>query len=81
MINTYFYQKTMYYAMHNLKPKELATAKALLEHDYYLSTAQVAIHANVSWNTAKKYLEKMYQLHWIAKLERGNRDYWRAYRK
>ena len=40
--------------LHNLKPKELATAKALLEHDY-LSTTQVANIANVSWNTAENH--------------------------
>jgi len=76
MINKYFYQKTMYYAMHNLKPKKIATLKALFEHNYYLTTTQVSNVANISWNNAKNYLEKMYQLYWIAKLEKGNRDYW-----
>ena len=67
--------------MHNLKPKEITTSKALLGHDYYLPTTQVANIANVLWNTAKKFLEKIYQLHWIAKLDKGNKDHWRAYRK
>ena len=62
-----------------LKPQESRILKALLEHDYYLNTAQVAEFANVSWNTADKYLNKFHDLEWIEKTERGNRDYWRAY--
>lgn len=62
-----------------LKPQESRILKALLEHDYSLNTTQVAEFANVSWNTADKYLNKFYDLGWIEKMERGNRDYWRAY--
>lgn len=63
-----------------LKPQESSILKALLEHNYFLNTTQVAEEANVSWNTANKYLKKFYDQGWIAKMERGNRDYWRAYR-
>jgi len=63
-----------------LKPQEMRILKALLEHDYPLSTTQVAEIANVSWNTADKYLHNFKKLHWIEHIKRGNRNYWRAYR-
>jgi predicted transcriptional regulator len=68
-------------ARQQLKPQELRILKALLEHSYHLSTAQVAEIANVSWNTADKYLEKFRKKHWIERVQRGNRNYWRAYRE
>jgi hypothetical protein len=49
-----------------LKPVEIAVLKVLLEHSCQLSTTQVAPIANVSWNTAKKYLEKAHSFNWIA---------------
>jgi predicted transcriptional regulator len=64
-----------------LKPQESRILKALLEHNYYLNTTQVAQKANVSWNTADKYLKKFRKSRWIDKKEIGNRDYWRAYRR
>jgi len=64
-----------------LKPQELQILKALLEHDYHLSTTQVAEIAKVSWNTADKYLNKFKKMHWIEKKKKGNRCYWRAYRE
>jgi len=63
-----------------LKPQESRILKALLEHNYYLNTTQVAKVANVSWNTADKYLKEFHKRGWIDKRQRGNRDYWRAYR-
>ncbi len=63
-----------------LNPQESKILKALLEHNYYLNTTQVANAANVSWNTADKYLKKFNKRGWIEKKPRGNRDYWRAYR-
>jgi hypothetical protein len=56
-------------------------SKVLLDEGFYLPTTYVEKKYNVGWNTAKKYLTKMYSLYWITKLERGNHDYWRAYRK
>jgi Fic family protein len=64
-----------------LKSQELAIIKALLENPYYISTTGVSKLAKVSWNTALKYLNAAYSKNWIAKAQRGNRTYWRAYRK
>jgi predicted transcriptional regulator len=63
-----------------LKPQEVRILKALLEHDYFLNTTQVADIANVSWNTSDKYLKEFHERNWIVRKERGNRDYWRAYK-
>ena len=64
----------------DLKPQEMNILKALLEHNYWLSTTEVAREAGISWNTAKAYLDKMYKLSWIGKMDRGNIEYWRASR-
>jgi len=64
-----------------LKPQEYTIFKVLLEHDYYISTTGIAKLANVSWNTAHKYLNTAFSKNWIAKTQTGNRSYWRAYRK
>ena len=64
-----------------LKPQEIRILKTLLEHNYHMSTTQVAKISGISWNTADKYLKKFRKLGWIEKVERGNRDYWRAYKK
>ena len=63
-----------------LKPQEKALLKALLEHDYFLSTTKVSQLAGVSWNTADKYLKTFHNKKWIGQRQRGNRVYWRAYR-
>lgn len=63
-----------------LKPQEKAILKALLEHDYFLSTTEVAEIAGVSWNTANIYLQNFKAKRWIEHKTEGNRDYWRAYR-
>lgn len=63
-----------------LKPQESKVLKVLLEHDYYLSTTEVANLSKISWNTANAYLKKFHYRNWIDKKEKGNRDYWRAYR-
>lgn len=63
-----------------LNPQESKILKALLEHNYYLNTTEVARLADVSWNTAIKYLKEFHKRRWIDKRQRGNRDYWRAYR-
>lgn len=62
-----------------MNEKEKQILKTLLEHDYSLNTGQVVKLSGISWNTAKKYLQKFQSLNWIEKRERGNRIYWRAY--
>jgi hypothetical protein len=58
---------------------ELVISKVLLEANYRLSTRQVAKLANLSWNTAHKYLNQLWCRHWISKYAVGNRYFWRAY--
>jgi len=64
--------------MSRLNPKERQILKALLEHNYYLTTTQVAELADVSWNTAAAYLEKFFEAGWINKSSRGRRLLWKA---
>jgi predicted transcriptional regulator len=51
---------------------------AMLEHDAFLTTTQIANLANISWNTADKYLKQMGKEKWIEHTKRGNRDLWKA---
>lgn len=66
--------------MAHLKPQEAQVLKALLEHNFYLNTTQVAKLAKLSWNTADKYLKDFHKRGWIFHKTRGNRDYWYAER-
>jgi len=54
-----------------LKPQESRILKVLLEHSYYLNTTQVANLANVSWNTADKYLKRFNRKGWVAEVQGG----------
>lgn len=63
-----------------LKPQESQILKTLLEHNYHLSTAEIADISNVSWNTADKYLKTFHRNNWVIKKKRGNRVYWKAER-
>lgn len=63
-----------------LKPQQHRILKVLLEHNYHLTTTQVSEMANISWNTADKYLEEFFKIGWIDKRQKGNRVYWRANR-
>jgi len=63
-----------------LKPQESRILKTLLEHNYHLSTTEIADISNVSWNTADKYLKIFHKKGWISKRKRGNRVYWRVVR-
>ena len=64
-----------------LKPQDKQILKVLLEHDYWLSTTEVANLSHISWNTAKKHLDKLLEFNWINKREVGNREDWRGFRK
>ena len=63
-----------------LKPQESRILKTLLEHNYHLSTTEIADISNVSWNTADKYLKVFLKREWVGKRKRGNRVYWWAIR-
>jgi predicted transcriptional regulator len=62
----------------NSESKEDQILKVLLEHNYYLTTTQVAKLAGVSWNTAVAYLKKFLENQWINMQNRGRRQLWKA---
>ena len=64
--------------MTELKPQEKQILKTLLENPY-LTTRQVAEKTGISWNTAKKYLDKFLEKKWIEHKTTGKKDYWKAY--
>lgn len=64
--------------MNRLNPREREILKTLLEHNYYLTTTQVAKLAGVSWNTAEAYLKKFFDDGWINKQSRGRWQLWKA---
>lgn len=55
---------------------EKAILRVLLKRKGWLNTTQIAIRARMSWNTAIKYLERMYNRGWLSR--KGN--YWKARR-
>ena len=69
--------------VHKVKPRlnpiEHKIVKVLLEHDYSLSTKEIAEKSGISWNTALFYLKKMHERGWIEREQIGNRTYWSAY--
>jgi len=50
--------------------------RVLLKRKGWLNTTQISKLTGISWNTAMKYLERMYNRGWLSKS--GN--YWRASR-
>lgn len=58
-----------------------AIVKALLEHDYWMTTSEVVSNTGTTWYTARRYLNFIYKWKWIDKKKVGNRTYWKAYRK
>jgi len=77
----HYMKMTVNVEKYNVTIFELAISKVLLEANLSLSTRQVAHAANLSWNTAHKYLNKLWRRRWISKYAVGNRYYWRAYNK
>ena len=64
--------------MRKLNPREKLILMVLVEHNYYLTTTQVAELADVSWNTAENYLNKFFEAGWINKRSRGRWLLWKA---
>lgn len=62
-------------------PKANIILKTLLERGHFMSTTEVAKTSETSWNTAEKHLNYFHEKGWIANTKRGNRSYWKAYRK
>ena len=48
----------------------------LLRHGGWLNTTQIAKRGGMSWNTALKYIQKIYNRGWLSK----NGNYWKARR-
>jgi predicted transcriptional regulator len=62
-----------------LNPSEKSVLKALLENPFKLSTTRVAKDANISWNTAEKYLKQFQEKGWVSHRKRGQKkgkDIW-----
>lgn len=55
---------------------ERAILSVLLRKRIWLNTTQIADLTGISWNTALKYLQRMYNRGWLSR--KGN--YWRAKR-
>ena len=55
---------------------ERSILRVLLKKRIWLNTTQITNLTKMSWNTALKYLQKLYNRGWISK--KGN--YWRARR-
>jgi DNA-binding IclR family transcriptional regulator len=55
---------------------ERAILSVLLRKRIWLNTTQIADLTGISWNTALKYLQRMYNRGWLSR--KGN--YWRARR-
>ena len=53
---------------------ERAILTALLKRRIWLNTTQIASIAQISWNTAKIYLERMYNRGWLYR----KKNYWRV---
>jgi DNA-binding IclR family transcriptional regulator len=53
---------------------ERAILTVLLRRRVWLNTTQIADATRISWNTAKNYLERMYNRGWLSR--KGN--YWRV---
>ena len=63
--------------MTNMNPIESKIVIVILKNEEYMTTAQIAKKAKISWNTAEIYLEKMFEKGWVDKL--GDRTkYWKA---
>lgn len=61
-----------------LRPAERQIIKVLLEHDYYLTTREIANMSHVHWNTARNNLEKFHKKKWVRKDERGGLEVWKV---
>ena len=61
-----------------LDKHELIILKVLYENQYLLSTSEITKLTKMSWNTAKRYLDKFETKGWVEKKKRGNREYWKV---
>lgn len=59
-------------------PIQSRIIKVMLERRRFMSTKKIAEMAQISWNTAEKYLSEYKQRGWVKHKKRGNRSYWKA---
>lgn len=60
----------------NVTPYERDILRVLLRRKSWINATQISSLTGMSWNTAMKYLQKMYGRGWLSK--KGN--YWKAKR-
>jgi len=60
-----------------LNPYEAKILIILIKKQTYLNTSEIAKEASISWNTAEKYLEEMYQRGWLEKKGKSKTN-WKA---
>jgi len=64
-----------------LNSHECNIIKILLEHNYFLSTTEIAEETKMSWNTVRKYLREFKQKDWVLNQKAGkqkNTELWKA---
>ncbi len=59
-----------------ITPYERDILRVLLRRRVWMNTSEIADECDISWNTALKYLQRLYNRGWLSKS--GN--YWRARR-
>lgn len=60
-----------------LNPYESKILTILIKKPKYWNTAEISREAKISWNTAEKYLDEMYQRGWLEKKGRA-KTFWKA---
>lgn len=68
---------------YRLNPTEKLILECLLSYAGYKSTTQIAKECKISWNTARKYLDKFEKKNWIEHIKKGvkkGKELWKALR-
>lgn len=63
--------------MPSLSPKERKVLNVLYAALRPLNTNQISDRADMSWQTTKKYLERLYGKEYLRRKKKGNATYWR----
>jgi len=61
-----------------LNSTEKAIIKVFLERNEWLTTREISLITEQSWNTVKKYCDQFLENGWIKRQKRGNREYWKG---
>lgn len=60
-----------------LNPYEAKILTVLIKKPIYLNTTEISRAAKISWNTAEKYLDDLYERGWVEKKGRA-KIYWKV---